>query len=386
MSCSSVISSMGLPASRPNEKHALITPENVATRMPFLKSNSLIDAFFCSSDISRSLDMPAIPATTIPAMHTNTLKRTISPGTVVSNLSEQLTMEDRRDQRAERRGIAEGNRHSQRHAEVAHGQAEGQAAHPPQDSEEVGQEQGRARRLADDRRKFAGHDQPERPGGNDPAKETTRQPVGFPGPLADEPVRDVKAARGQPAEPVEDNAEERIGGHGGSGELRVASCQLRAVITPARKFRMPLHINPTCQRGKRTGSLARASGWYMTFFAAGVIVASAERLVPGDFPMNSSPLATHSRPLRQHLGLVAFDCVEPGRADGHFPGPAVIIPHRAERQRLELFQQRQPRGEIARGLQLRRVGVGSSSASSRALSMPRVPITQAATRLMLASK
>jgi hypothetical protein len=36
---------------------------------------------------------------------------------------------------------------------------------------------------------------------------------------------------------------------------------------------MLLHINPTRQRGKRTGSLARASGWYMTFFAAGVILA-----------------------------------------------------------------------------------------------------------------
>ena len=43
-------------------------------------------------------------------------------------------------------------------------------------------------------------------------------------------------------------------------------------ITPARKFRMLLHINPTRQRGKRTGSLARALGWYMTFFAAGLIV------------------------------------------------------------------------------------------------------------------
>ena len=35
---------------------------------------------------------------------------------------------------------------------------------------------------------------------------------------------------------------------------------------------MLLHINPTRQRGKRTGSLARASGWSMTFFAAGVIL------------------------------------------------------------------------------------------------------------------
>ena len=39
---------------------------------------------------------------------------------------------------------------------------------------------------------------------------------------------------------------------------------------------MLLHINPTRQRGKRTGSLARASGWYMTFFAAGVIFAASQ--------------------------------------------------------------------------------------------------------------
>ena len=39
---------------------------------------------------------------------------------------------------------------------------------------------------------------------------------------------------------------------------------------------MLLHINPTRQRGKRTGSLARAAGWYMTFFAAWVIFATRE--------------------------------------------------------------------------------------------------------------
>ena len=40
---------------------------------------------------------------------------------------------------------------------------------------------------------------------------------------------------------------------------------------------MLLHINPTRQRGKRTGSFARASGWYMTFFAAGVIAHGISR-------------------------------------------------------------------------------------------------------------
>ncbi len=40
---------------------------------------------------------------------------------------------------------------------------------------------------------------------------------------------------------------------------------------------MLLHINPTRQRGKRTGSLAGALGWYMTFFAAGVIETGVAR-------------------------------------------------------------------------------------------------------------
>ena len=58
-------------------------------------------------------------------------------------------------------------------------------------------------------------------------------------------------------------------------------------ITLARKFRMLLHINPTRQRGKRTGSLARASGWYMTFFAAGVITTDL-RGKPSDRPGNQA--------------------------------------------------------------------------------------------------
>ena len=46
---------------------------------------------------------------------------------------------------------------------------------------------------------------------------------------------------------------------------------------------MLLHINPTRQRGKRTGSLARASGWYITLFAAGVIVRIVSFCAPGSW-------------------------------------------------------------------------------------------------------
>src|SRR5271157_1140262 len=98
----------------------------------------------------------------------------------------------------------------------------------------------------------------EKPGGDDPAEEATRQPVSFPGPLADKPVGDVKAARCQPAEPVEENAEERIGGH---GEWSVVSGE-----------------------------------WS---------VASAERVVPVDSPMNSSQLVTcNSQLVTRHSQLI----------------------------------------------------------------------------------
>jgi hypothetical protein len=66
---------------------------------------------------------------------------------------------------------------------------------------------------------------------------------------------------------------------------------------------MLLHINPTRQRGKRTGSLARASGWYMTFFAAGVIT---RRLLPLD---DSSAAGTMEQAMRLQMRLPS---VSPG--------------------------------------------------------------------------
>ena len=67
-------------------------PAKVATKIPFLKSNSLIDAFLSSSDISRSFDMPAIPATAMPARQTSTPKRTTWPETVPQDLRGELPL------------------------------------------------------------------------------------------------------------------------------------------------------------------------------------------------------------------------------------------------------------------------------------------------------
>ena len=123
-----------------------MTPENVATRMPFLKLNSLIAAFFCSSDISRSLDMPARPATAMPGQADDDADQDHLARTCVrSTFVDELAVEDRRHQRAEGGAVAQGHGHAQRHAQVAHGQAEGQAAEAPHRAAEIGPEQMRAR-------------------------------------------------------------------------------------------------------------------------------------------------------------------------------------------------------------------------------------------------
>ena len=52
---------IGAPAVRAKAKQALMMPEKVATRMPFLKLNSAMAFFFSSAGISFSLVKPAMP-------------------------------------------------------------------------------------------------------------------------------------------------------------------------------------------------------------------------------------------------------------------------------------------------------------------------------------
>ena len=51
---------------------ALMIPENIATRIPFLKLYSATAFFFSSSGSSLSFDIPAIPTSTMPNNDTKT--------------------------------------------------------------------------------------------------------------------------------------------------------------------------------------------------------------------------------------------------------------------------------------------------------------------------
>ena len=48
-------------------------------------------ACFCSADISRSLDMPALPANAMPAMQTATPNRITCPDAVPQHLGQRTT-------------------------------------------------------------------------------------------------------------------------------------------------------------------------------------------------------------------------------------------------------------------------------------------------------
>ena len=72
---------------------------------------------------------------------------------------------------------------------------------------------------------------------------------------------------------------------------------------------------------------------------------SPEPRAPSPEPQPRAPLLS----LRQYILLVLLHLSEPGAPDGHVLGFAVVIPHRAERQRLRFFQQREARGVVAGG-------------------------------------
>ena len=93
-----------------------MTPENVATRMPFVKLNSLIVAFFCSSVISRSLDMPAQPGDGDAGEADGDAEEDDPAGRRPEHLARELAVEDRRHEGAERGAVAEGHGHAERHA------------------------------------------------------------------------------------------------------------------------------------------------------------------------------------------------------------------------------------------------------------------------------
>src|SRR5258706_3674812 len=71
---------MGLPAVSAKEKHALIMPEKVATRMPLRKLNSAMIFFFCASGICLSLVHPARAAIPMPNRQTATPASVTWPG------------------------------------------------------------------------------------------------------------------------------------------------------------------------------------------------------------------------------------------------------------------------------------------------------------------
>ena len=63
------------------------------------------------------------------------------------------------------------------------------------------------RRLMKNLREISRHGEGENPGRDDPTEETAHEPVGFPGPMLHAAIRNVEAAGGESAQPVEEDAE-----------------------------------------------------------------------------------------------------------------------------------------------------------------------------------
>ena len=106
-------------------------PQKVATSRPRFRLNSRMAARFCSSDNSRSLEIPAAPANAMPARQNATPHQDHLTGMGAEHHAGELAAENGRQQSAEGRRVSEGHRHTEREAQVAHGEAEREAARSP---------------------------------------------------------------------------------------------------------------------------------------------------------------------------------------------------------------------------------------------------------------
>src|SRR5579864_960675 len=122
----------------------------------------------------------------------------------------EYSTKDRRHQCPECGRVSQRDGHAQRHSQVSHGKAEGEATQTPQNAECICPEKTARRSFVEYTHEVMRHRQRENPWGDDPAKESTHQPVGFPCPVFHPAIRNVEAGGSQAAEPVEKHAECRI--------------------------------------------------------------------------------------------------------------------------------------------------------------------------------
>ena len=125
-------------------------------------------------------------------------------------LGMKLTLEQRRNERAKHRAIPQRHRHPQRHAQIAHRQPEGQPAKAPQQAEQIGVEPDLTRGFLEHGEHVGGVEQGEKPRRDEPREESADEPVGFPGPAFDALVRHIETAGGEAAEPMKEDAKDRI--------------------------------------------------------------------------------------------------------------------------------------------------------------------------------
>src|SRR6185312_8910315 len=84
-------------------------------------------------------------------------------------------------------------------------------------------------------KKIPGQQRGHKPGGDNPAKDATDQPIGLPGPLSDAPVWRVETAGSEAAQPMEDNSQRRVSIHrlsrsGGIGLVDKPTCGITCAL------------------------------------------------------------------------------------------------------------------------------------------------------------
>src|ERR1022692_4012671 len=180
----SVICLMGSPAASPYAKQALMIPQKVATSRPRFRLNSLMAARFCSSDNSRSFEIPAAPANAIPVKQIATPDRITIPEWVPSTC------------------LANSPR------KIGGSSVPKAAVYPIPGP--VARHGGGARGHGE---QVVGQGEGQQPRHKDPTEHAAGQPVGLPSPQFHASIAEVETGGGQASQPVEEHAQHGVCGH-----------------------------------------------------------------------------------------------------------------------------------------------------------------------------
>ena len=158
---------------------------------------------FSSWESSFFLDMPATPLIAMPTRHASKERQAGTTGEQFA----KFAIKDRWHKRAESSTKPKSHRHAESNPQLAHRETKSEAADAPNNTQDVGPNQRRARCGGDVAEEVKHQQAGQHRRGDNPTEDASDDPIGLPGPSFHAAIGNVETGGCEATEPVEEDAE-----------------------------------------------------------------------------------------------------------------------------------------------------------------------------------